>query len=119
MRSFEESELELLRELVLLPILLSVFERHKKVINESELSIKRPYIDIIDAAMDRVIKDISRLKKEAYKKRLKVAKENRTDIGLDCIFLCRGYSQSFQMLWDFVKAETEVRMRKYLLNSHS
>ncbi len=114
MKPFQEGELELLREFVLLPIVLTVFERDKKVIEQSELKLKQPYIEAINAAMDKITRKLTQMKSEMHKKRLKVAKETRTDMGIDCLFLCRGHRETFQMHWDFVKAETQVRMSFYL-----
>ncbi|RNB59447.1 hypothetical protein EDM57_04710 [Brevibacillus gelatini] len=121
MQPFQDGELELLREYVLLPIVLTIFERDKKNIEESEISIKQPYVTAINEAMYRITRQLSKLKNEMYRKGLRVVKETRTEHGIDCLFLCRGYSQQFQMLWDFVKAETEVRMQQYLMgmDSHS
>lgn len=117
MQTFREGELELLREYILLSIVLSVFERDKKVIEESKLKIKPPYIEAINAAMNRITRQLGVMKNEMYKNGLKVANESRNEIGIDCIFLCRGHSQQFQMVWDFVKAEVEVRMQQYLIGT--
>ncbi|MGG1659468.1 hypothetical protein [Brevibacillus sp. NRS-1366] len=119
--AFQDGELELLREFVLLPIALSIFERDKSVIEDSELKMKLPYVAAINTAMDRITRQLGKMKREMHQKGLKVARQNRSEIGIDCIFLCLGYSQQFRMQWDLVKAETQIRMQQYLngTNDHS
>ena len=114
MVSFQDGELELLREVVLLPVVLSVLERDKTAIEKSEIKTKWPYVESINVAMNRVTKQLGQLKRDLHKKGLKVAKEQKTDFGIDCIFLCRGYSQQFFINWDVIKSETQRRMLQYI-----
>lgn len=107
-------ELSTIKEVLLLHLLLTVFDRDAKVIAESQLKTKQPYVDLIQRAMDGVTKDLAKLRNRLREHGIKITDERRDDQGVGCVYWCRGYKASFEMLWHFVKAETEVRMRKYL-----
>ena len=103
-----------IKEVLLLSLLLTVFDRDAKVIGESKLKTKQPYIDLLQRAMDAVTKDLAKLRNRLREKGIKITDERRDGEGVGCIYWCRGYKASFDMLWHLAKAETEVRMRKYL-----
>jgi|GEM_PF-1111325 len=107
-------ELSTIKEVLLLDLLLSVFTRDLKVLQESQLKTKPPYIDLLQRAMDDVWADLAFLRNRLRRKGIKITDERRDEQGVGCVYWCRGYKASFEMLWHFAKAETEVRMRKYL-----
>lgn len=113
-KPIDDKDIEVLREFILLPILLSVFEHDKKKIEASGIKITRPYIDVINVAMDRVTRDISMVKKEMHKRGIKVGNEYKDSFSIQYEFMCRGLREKFAMPREFIKAETEVRMAKYL-----
>lgn len=115
MKPIVSEDIELLREFILLPIVLTVFERDKKIIESSQVKISSPYVETINWVMDRVIKDLSEIKEQMRKRGIKVVKESHTTFSLRYEFLCRGFRDVFEMPREFVKAETEVRMSKYLM----
>lgn len=107
-------EVSAIKEVLLLNLLASVFDRDAKVLSESRLKTKQPYIDLVQRAMDSVAKDLAELRSQLRKKGIKITDEQRDEDGIGCVYWCRGYKASFEMLWHFAKAETEIRMRKYL-----
>ncbi|WP_274364423.1 hypothetical protein [Paenibacillus thermotolerans] len=107
-------ELSTIKEVLLLHLLLTVFDRDAKIIAESKLKTKQPYADLIERAMDGVTKDLAKLRGRLRVCGIKITDERKDEHGIGCVYWCRGYKASFEMLWHFVKAETEVRMRKYL-----
>lgn len=113
-RPIDDQDITILREHILLPILLTVFEHDKKKILQGGIKITRPYIAVIDAAMDRVTKDMVAIRKEINKRGIKIVKEQGDSYSIQYEFVCRGLHQVFAMPREFIKAETEVRMTKYL-----
>jgi len=107
-------ELGTIKEAMLLNLLMTVFDRDIKVIEDSKLKTKGPYVDLLQRAMDDVTADLARLRRRLREKGIKMTEERRDEDGVGCVYWCRGYKASFEMLWHFAKAETEVRMRKYL-----
>lgn len=115
MQPFQDDEIRLLKENVLVSMVLTAFNRDRKLFEASELKMNRPYLDVIEVAMNRATKDLTSMGNEMRKKGLRVAQEKWNDIGVDCLFLCRGYRQVFQLQWPYVRAEIEIRMKKYLI----
>jgi len=107
-------ELGTIKEVLILSLLATVFDRDTKVLQESKLKTKQPYIDLLQRALDAVIADLAKLRNRLREKGIKVTDERRDEDGVGCVYWCRGYKASFEMLWHFAKAETEIRMRKYL-----
>jgi hypothetical protein len=107
-------ELGTIKEVLILNLLMTVFDRDTKVLQESKLKTKQPYVDVLQRAMDDVTADVAFLRNRLREKGIKVTDERRDEDGVGCVYWCRGYKASFEMLWHFAKAETEVRMRKYL-----
>lgn len=110
----ESKDVEILREFILLSILLSVFEKDKKIIQQSSIKIPSPYLDVIEKAMKRVLKSLTVLKQEMKKRGLKITRTVGSDFSLRYEYLCRGYQDIFEMPKEFAKAETEKKMRSYL-----
>ncbi len=107
-------ELGTIKEALILSLLMTVFDRDIKVIQESKLKTKGPYVDLLQRAMDDVTADLANLRRRLKEKGIKMTEERRDEGGVGCVYWCRGYKASFEMLWHFAKAETEIRMRKYL-----
>jgi len=107
-------ELGTIKEALILGLVLTVFDRDIRVIQESKLKTKAPYVDLLQRAMDDVTADLANLRRRLKEKGIKMTEERRDEDGVGCVYWCRGYKASFEMLWHFAKAETEVRMRKYL-----
>ncbi|MNW63171.1 hypothetical protein D3C74_413520 [compost metagenome] len=98
---------------ILLPLILTAFERDKKVAEKS-FKTPRPYIVLIDAAINKVEIDLKEVRRKFRMSGIKVYEETRTEIGIDARYLCRGYHHDFSMLLSFIKAESSVLMEKYL-----
>ncbi|MNI65105.1 hypothetical protein D3C73_1205920 [compost metagenome] len=98
---------------ILLPMILSAFERDKKVAEEA-FKTPRPYVALIDSAIKKVEIDLKEVRRKFRILGIKVYEEKRTGIGVDARYKCRGYHYDFSMLWSVIKAESTVLMEKYL-----
>lgn len=108
-----EEDHALIKPYILLPIVLSAFERDISVINGT-VKTPEPYKEIITAAMDRVTLDLTELRREFKQRGIKVLDMQRTERGYEAQYLCRGYQRKFILLDGLVRAEGEILMRKYL-----
>ncbi|ANE48051.1 hypothetical protein SY83_19105 [Paenibacillus swuensis] len=108
-----DEEQGMIKEFLLLPLVLTVFERDTEVIGNN-VKTKAPYVEAIALAMDRVTLNLAGLKKEFRLRGIKVFDGVRTEHGIRCSYLCRGYENQFDLMWTYVKAEVELRMKHYL-----
>ncbi|MNC48398.1 hypothetical protein D3C81_358470 [compost metagenome] len=98
---------------ILLPMILTAFERDKLVAKKS-FKTPMPYVVLIESAIKRVEADLKETRRKLRILGIKVYEETRTEISIDARYLCRGYHHEFSMLWSFVKAESSVLMERYL-----
>ncbi|MNB79522.1 hypothetical protein D3C75_262570 [compost metagenome] len=98
---------------LLLPMILTAFERDKKVA-ESSFKTPRPYVVLIEVAIKKVEIDLREVRRKFRALGIKVYEEKRTELGIQASYLCRGYHHSTTMLWSVIAAESSVLMEKYL-----
>ncbi|WP_433943446.1 hypothetical protein [Paenibacillus sp. SN-8-1] len=96
-----------------LPLILSAFERDKKII-EATFKTPLPYTELINDAINRVEMEIKEVRRMMRTLGIKVYEERLTAKGIEAKYLCRGYQHSFSMLTSFLAAESSVLMEKYL-----
>ncbi|MFB5269332.1 hypothetical protein ACE41H_21460 [Paenibacillus enshidis] len=106
-------ELQLIKEFLILPIILSVFVRDQKIISAA-VKTPEPYNQNIQQAMDRIVKDLAGIKSEFRRRGIRVFDEKCDQNGARCKYLCRGYQSEFPLLHSFLRAEVAQRMSRYL-----
>ncbi|WP_256124299.1 hypothetical protein [Paenibacillus chitinolyticus] len=106
-------EIKVIKEFVLIPIVLSVFDRDMKIILSS---IRSPdaYADAIKRAMDLATQEISAIKQFFRVRGIKIIQQEKRETGVFASYLCRGYQNDISLLWSFIEAEVDIRKRRYL-----
>ncbi|WP_149093436.1 hypothetical protein [Paenibacillus terrae] len=105
----------LVRTYLLLPMVLTAFERDKRILSESAgLRTPGPYVETVDCAMDRVTMELKDVRATMRKHGVKVYEETRDSVQIVALYQCRGYHGRFMMLNSYVAAEAGLLMRKYL-----
>lgn len=112
-----ETEEALVRNYVLFPLLLTVLERDKKVIGESPLKTKEPYLILLQEAIKKVEMDIALNKKSLRSYGIRVYEQKKTHLGMAIRFLYKGYHHVFNPSWDVLRSEVKKNMLIYLRNS--
>lgn len=105
----------LVKRYILLPLIMTAYERDLHIIKESRL-FKSPdiYAEILEAALKVVTEDLSSVRLAFSKRGIKVYEENRLKDGIRAEFLCRGYHSKMFLSWSMITSEAVVLMRKYL-----
>jgi hypothetical protein len=105
----------LIKPYIILPMILSAFERDKKIIEESgAIKTPAPYVAMIEAAMSRVSADIREVKRQFRERGIKVHTVERGDFLIEAKFVCRGYTGKFNLRDQYLLAEAGVLMLGYL-----
>lgn len=107
------TDMQLVKMYLLLPLVLSAFERDKRII-EQNVKTPGPYVNFIDSAMDRVTIDLKEVRRKFRLLGIKVYEEIRIKNGIDARYLCRGYTHDYKLLWNFIAAECSVLTEKYM-----
>jgi len=119
MKSITYEDSQLVYELMLLPIVLTVLTRDLHTIEKSPLRMKKIYHDLLVKAIDSVHADMVKVKRELRKKGIKIYEEFRNDLGITCKYVCRGWHSEAMLIWSLVKIEVETRIRRYLCHASS
>lgn len=80
----------LIKSHIILPRVLSAFERDIALINAT-LTTPGPYVDVIAEAQRKLTADLYEIRKGFRKRSIKVYKEVADNDGVTACYKCRGY----------------------------
>jgi len=111
----QTTDVILVKRYILLPLILSAYERDQRIIKESGL-FKTPdiYTEVLEIGLKAVTEELRDIRKAFTKRGIKVYEEEKSKEGIRAEYLCRGYHQHIFLSWSLIKAECVVMMRKYL-----
>lgn len=111
----QTTDIILVKRYILLPLILSAYERDQRIIKESGL-FKTPdiYTELLEIGLNAVIEELRDVRRAFTKRGIKVYEETRSKEGVRAEYLCRGYHQDMFLSWSLITAECVVMMRKYL-----
>ncbi|NRR01250.1 hypothetical protein HP570_03250 [Brevibacillus sp. RS1.1] len=109
-----KEELELIRDSVLLPMILTIVDKNSTEIGLSSFSLKNLYLKASQVLMAQIHLDLSEVRKKLKAKNIKVFQEERIDSALYYRFVCRGYEDTFAIVRDVARAEISMRISKYV-----
>lgn len=105
----------LVKRYLILPLVLSAFERDKtNIINSGYFKTPKLYTELIEKAMDEVTKELTSVRRAFNQRGIKVYDEHRLAKGVQAQYMCRGYHSEMFLRWPFVTAEASVIMRMFL-----
>ncbi|CAM3889841.1 hypothetical protein COLU111180_12745 [Cohnella lubricantis] len=107
-------ELEMIRDALLLPNIVIMLERQREELQRSFLMLKPLYLMTTDVLIASVNKDLSQLRMELRKRKIKTWEGEQSDFTLYIQYVCRGYESRFGIVREHAKAEVRVRLTKYI-----
>lgn len=108
-----EAERKTVKQAIILPMVLTVFDRDKKVI-ESQIKLNKPYLDYIEKGMKRAHQDLVNARRLMRKSGIKIYENERDDRSITHKYVCRGYHHKDIFLWDYLQVEVETLITFYL-----
>lgn len=111
-----KEELELIRDYVLLPMMLTIVEKNCKDIELSFYSMKTLFMKASYVLMNLIHADMVAVRKELKSRNIKVFQDEIESEGaaIHYRFICRGYEDRFSMIRDAARAEISIRISKYI-----
>jgi hypothetical protein len=110
----EYHELFALKLVLMLPMILSIFEKDRKLIADLPIKTKEPYMDLLQLAMDNTHRELARQELRLKHLHIEIIEQDLSQQGLSCLFSCRGYTHQFHMRLDLLRAEIILWMRHFL-----
>jgi hypothetical protein len=109
-----KEELELIRDSILLPMILSIAEKNRQEVERTSYTFKPVFLKAMLIFMDVVSQDLARVKRELKQRNIKVIEDEQVDLVMYFRFICRGYEERFGMIREVVRAEISVRITQYI-----
>ncbi|MCZ8516796.1 hypothetical protein O9H85_31415 [Paenibacillus filicis] len=109
----DDDELLRIRESVILPLVLTAFDRDCRLI-AAAVKTPGPYVDTIQRAMDRITADLTRHRRYFRTHGIKLFDPEWTAQGIETGYLYKKYERKFVMLTETLRVDAELYMRKYL-----
>lgn len=88
-----ESEKQLVRQYVLLPVLLSILQRDIDTLTQSAVKVRLPYYVVVRRIMDTIREDLSAIRKQLGLNGIRIYTEAKSQEGIRCKYVCRGYHE--------------------------
>lgn len=111
-----EQEQGFILQYIVLPLLLTVLERDKKIIQNAPLKIKAPYLSLFDFTIKKVEGSVLHNRKTLRLHGIKIYSQKRTEKGIELKYLYHGYHHLFHPSWDTLRTKVSERMEQIWLN---
>jgi len=109
--------MHLIRNLVILPVVLSAFECDKMYFEKNHNSgVMSPYAAVAQRAINRIRDDIDRLTDTLRQQGIEVYAEKRNQNGINRVFNFQGSRNVYALRWGAFDAEIDLLTNYYLGN---
>lgn len=109
-------ELGLIRDSILLPVVLTMIDRHGKELSYSVNPLRKLYAATTQELMHRVHNELAAVNRQLRERKIKVIKDDQLDSDLHYKYICRGYEEQFIMTRDVAKASISTMIGKHIQN---
>jgi hypothetical protein len=109
-----KEELDLIRDVVLIPHMLTIAAEKRREMEHSSHTFKALYVKAIDVLMNIMTRDLAEVRKELKQRNIKVFEDGQRDEVVYNRFICRGYEERFGMIREVMRAEISVRFPRYM-----
>src|SRR5699024_5017856 len=96
-----------LKNYIILPFVIQVLERDKKVLEATPLKFQRLYLQWLDQIKEQVHRDFSQTRKKLRKTGIHVYEEKKVEKGIEVRYTFRRYHHDYNLLWMTVKSFVE------------
>lgn len=110
-------DMHLIRNLVILPVVLSAFECDKSYFeNNKGPGIMSHYVTVVQRAINRIKGDMERLFRTLRGRGIDVFEERRSRNGINRVFTFAGQRSVYALYWGAFDAEIDLLTNYYLGN---
>ncbi|MCR8641419.1 hypothetical protein NV379_02005 [Paenibacillus sp. N1-5-1-14] len=109
-----KDDIRLVKDFMMLPIVMDVLEADIDSMHKSNLKMPKIYTKALKAAQNKILVDVSDVKKLLRVNGIKIYDQRRTNLGLEADYMCRGYHHKTSLLWSIVKSDVQERLCKYM-----
>lgn len=103
---------------VYLPMLMTLLERDRKVVENAPFKIKQVYLNLIEHTMKQIHKDMRENTSTMYKNKWKVVKGSNDGVFTEYNFYFGGYHEVHNLFNANLKNNTEKLLNYYFMRDH-
>lgn len=108
-----QDELRMVKESILIPVMLDYLESDIHTAHTAGFKLDLILIRGLKKVQDDIINEHYVLKKQLRERGIKVLPEERTKMGIEADYLCRGYQHHMTLLWGTVRTEALKKASEY------
>ncbi|PIC64472.1 hypothetical protein CSV79_06730 [Sporosarcina sp. P13] len=99
---------------IYLPMLLTILERDRSILQQVPLKLKSPYFHLLDETMDAVTIDLQKTANYLRQRNMKVVRQATDELFTEYLFLHNGYEETRRYLNVRLRNRTEELLNQYL-----
>lgn len=96
---------------------LTVLNQDRLIIKNSPFKIKKPYLQLIDASMEQIQRELYNVKRYMAKHNLKVEQLERDEAFTNYLFLYKGYEEQHNYFNPRIRNKVQQLLEHYLFRN--
>lgn len=109
-----EESLPYFESMIYIPMIITVLEQDRTIVERSDFKLKRPYLELIERAIKEALKDLKDTKAYMRQHGYKIERDNNDGTTTSYTFYYGGYSQVRRYLNVRLRNRTEELLSVYL-----
>ncbi len=101
-------------KMIYLPMVMTILERDREIVEKGPFKLKRPYVAIIDQAVKEAQRELKHTKLYLRQHNMKVIRGNRDDTFTEYVFFYGGYEEHRRYLNVRLRNRVEELLEVYL-----
>ncbi len=119
MRIIPEKDQAIIEKAIYLPMVIIVLNQDLKIINDSPIKLKSPYIEWIEKTVITVQKELSDVKRYMKQNQIKVEKMKTEESFTQYAFIYKGYETIHRYFNPRLRNRTEELLKYYLYQRYN
>lgn len=116
MATLTDDMLNDLERLIYLPMVMTVLAKDRSLVQQAGFKLPRPYLELLEAADQRVQMDLKKVHEVVRRKGLKVVRGEADELFTEYIFYHQGYEEHRRYLNVRLRNQVEELLHHYLLS---
>lgn len=108
---------DMIEKAIYFPMVITIFNRDLKAIETGGFKLKKPYQKLVEAALIRVQKDLTEVRKYLRDEKIKVSEIQRDQTFTMYCFIYKGYEEHHNYFNPRLRNKTEELLEYYLTQS--
>ncbi|WP_174730680.1 hypothetical protein [Mesobacillus harenae] len=118
MTRIPENERNIMEQAIYLPMVLTVLNRDRLIVEKSPFKLKEPYLELIEETMKVIQKELHEAKLFMRQNKLRVEELKRDESFTMYLFLFKGYEEQHNYFNPRIRNKVQELLKHYLFKRH-